>query len=312
MIEKKLLKITNIALFIVFPCSLITGIIKFPGLLRFFGIDYTSLPRRQINLIHDWAGIILVVFIIVHIILNRGWVKNVLLSQFSGIKKIKPWHLIIIFLIIGTIFLIFYINNQINPENKIKNLESVEIKEYQGENLSSINNIENTGIKGIQNIDINNYSLEISGLVEKTRNYTYNEILEFPKYSKVVELNCVVGWSAKILWEGVLLKDLLQETGVKPEAKTAIFYAADGFTTSLPLDFIIDNNIILSYKMNGVVLPAEKGFPFQLVAEQKWGYKWIKWLTKIELSDNIDYRGTYESSGYNNDADITGPKRENN
>lgn len=108
-----------------------------------------------------------------------------------------------------------------------------------------------------------------------------------------------------------MLKDLLKEASVKPEAKIAIFHAKDGFTTSLPLDFIMDNNIILAYKINGVILPPEKGFPFQLVAEEKWGYKWIKWLVKIELSDDINYKGTYESGGYNNEASVDGPKREN-
>jgi len=199
MLERRLLKITNGALFLVFLGSLATGIIKFPGLLGFFGIDNTSLPRRQINLVHDWSGIILVILIIIHLILNRGWIKNTLISHISFIKKIKFWHLAIIFLIIIVLFLTSFIKEQINSENKIEKLASIEIKEYQGENLSSIKDIENTRIKGTQYINIDNYSLEITGLVDKEKSYTYGQVLEMPKYSKVVELNCVVGWSAKIL-----------------------------------------------------------------------------------------------------------------
>ncbi len=56
---------------------------------------------------------------------------------------------------------------------------------------------------------------------------------------------------------------------------------------------------------------AERGFPFQLVAEQKWGYKWIKWITKIELSDNTNYKGFWENVGYNNNGDLSGSKFEN-
>jgi DMSO/TMAO reductase YedYZ molybdopterin-dependent catalytic subunit len=63
----------------------------------------------------------------------------------------------------------------------------------------------------------------------------------------------------------------------------------------------MDNNIIMAYMMNDIVLPAERGFPFQLVAESKWGYKWI---TKIELSDDEDYLGYRESRGYSNNADL--------
>jgi DMSO/TMAO reductase YedYZ molybdopterin-dependent catalytic subunit len=59
--------------------------------------------------------------------------------------------------------------------------------------------------------------------------------------------------------------------------------------------------------MNDVTLPPERGFPFQVVAESKWGYKWVKWVTAIELSDDAEYQGTWEQRGYNNDADIDGP-----
>ena len=62
--------------------------------------------------------------------------------------------------------------------------------------------------------------------------------------------------------------------------------------------------ILLAYKMNGVVLPPERGVPFQLAAESKWGYKWIKWITRIEISDDADYEGYWESRGYSNDADL--------
>jgi DMSO/TMAO reductase YedYZ molybdopterin-dependent catalytic subunit len=53
-----------------------------------------------------------------------------------------------------------------------------------------------------------------------------------------------------------------------------------------------------------VTLPPERGFPFQLVAESKWGYKWIKWVTEIELTDDAGYRGYWESRGYSNIGDL--------
>ena len=52
------------------------------------------------------------------------------------------------------------------------------------------------------------------------------------------------------------------------------------------------------------IASAERGFPFQLVAESKFGYKWIKWITTIELSANTDYLGYWESRGYPNDGDL--------
>lgn len=60
----------------------------------------------------------------------------------------------------------------------------------------------------------------------------------------------------RILWEGVLVNDLVEEAKAPPEANTVIFHASDGHTTSLPPDYIAGQSILLAYKMNGVVLPS--------------------------------------------------------
>jgi DMSO/TMAO reductase YedYZ molybdopterin-dependent catalytic subunit len=186
-------------------------------------------------------------------------------------------------------------------------LDGVEVTEYQGEKLDSLEtSFRENSIKGPQYIEIDNYKLEITGLVDNPKSLTYDEVLERQSYEKVVTLYCVEGWDAKILWEGVLAKDLINEAGPQVSANTVIFHAYDGYTTSFPLEYIMDENLnlIMAYKMNGVTLPPERGFPFQLIAESKWGYKWIKWITKIELSDDEDYEGYWESRGYSNTGDL--------
>ena len=183
--------------------------------------------------------------------------------------------------------------------------ESVEITEYEGKDLSSIGDFYENSIKGPQYIDNETYRLVITGLVDNVSQYTYDEVIaNHQAFKKVVTLHCVEGWSVKILWEGILLKDLIADVGVDPNATTMIFYAYDGYSTSFPLDYIKDNNIMIAYKMNNVTLPPERGFPFELVAESKWGYKWIKWITAIELSDNENYRGYWESRGYSNEGNL--------
>jgi len=183
-------------------------------------------------------------------------------------------------------------------------LDGVEIRNYQGEKLSSVNDFHENSIKGTQYIKRETYHLKITGLVETQKNYTYYEVLNnFKHYEKVVTLDCVEGWSVTILWEGILIKDLLAGTQPLPTATTLIFKAYDGYTTSFPINYTIDNKIILAFKMNNVTIPVERGFPFQLVAESKWGYKWIKWITEIEVSDNTNYEGYWESRGYSNSGD---------
>ncbi len=184
-------------------------------------------------------------------------------------------------------------------------LNAVEIRDYKGEKLGSINDFRENSISGPQYVNISTYKLVVTGLVRNEKTYTYNDVIDkHTHYEKVVTINCVEGWSVKILWEGVLLKDLLTEAGYDTGALVVILYAQDGYSTSLPLSYIVSNNIMIAYKMNGVVLPPDRGYPFQLVAESKYGYKWIKWITQIEVSDDTDYRGYWESRGFSDNADF--------
>jgi DMSO/TMAO reductase YedYZ molybdopterin-dependent catalytic subunit len=190
-------------------------------------------------------------------------------------------------------------------ENPATQLESVEIREYQGERLSSLNDFNDNAIKGTQRIEKDNYILEITGLLQEEVSYYYNEVIEnFKHYKKVATLDCVEGWIVKVLWEGVLVRDLVGKENVLPDAKIIVFHAQDGYTTSFPIEYIFENDILLAFKANEIILPQKRGFPFMLVAESKWGYKWIKWVTEIELSDDENYKGFWESRGYSNDGDI--------
>ena len=190
-----------------------------------------------------------------------------------------------------------------NPDST--ELSGVEIRDYEGENLNSVFDFRENSIKGPQRVDIDTYRLSITGMTDKEQVLSYQEVLSsFPSYSKVVTLHCVEGWDVTILWEGKLVSDIIRTAGVKPDANTIIFHAVDGYSTSFPLKYIQDNPILLAYRMNNQTLPRDRGYPFQLIAEDKWGYKWIKWVSKIELTDDPTYQGYWESRGFNNDADI--------
>ena len=102
--------------------------------------------------------------------------------------------------------------------DEAKELQAVEVTEYEGINLSSISKFRENSIKGPQYVDIKNYRLNITGLVERPLSYTYEGVIhKHEHYKKVVRLNCVEGWSVDILWEGILVRDLLGEAGPLPE-----------------------------------------------------------------------------------------------
>jgi len=191
------------------------------------------------------------------------------------------------------------------PGGSPASLPAVEVRSYQGKDLSSVNDFRENSIRGPQHINESDYRLTVTGLANTTDVYTYGEVLGgYPHYTKVVTLHCVEGWDATILWEGITVRDLIRHAGPDPRANTVIVTAHDGYTTSFPLSYLMDRDIIMAYRMNNVTLPAERGYPFQLVAEDKWGYKWVKWIEKIELADDPAYRGYWEQRGYSNTGDL--------
>jgi DMSO/TMAO reductase YedYZ molybdopterin-dependent catalytic subunit len=192
-------------------------------------------------------------------------------------------------------------------ENSQQNVNtSGEASVFEGKELTPISEQRNNGIKGTQYIDQEAYDLSIYGMVDTPLNLSYDQLLAYPSVSRFVRMDCVEGWGFDAKWTGVTLNTLFNETGVNSSATTVIFYSADGYSTSLELDYLVDNDIMLAYELNDVTLPADRGFPLQLVAEDKYGYKWAKWITGIEVTGE-PYKGYWESVGYSNNADVGGP-----
>ncbi len=202
--------------------------------------------------------------------------------------------LIILAIVLVALGLFVYVNSR----RSVIPLPDVEIRNYNGTNLDSIGNFVDTSIKGVQYINISNYKLDIYGLVENPKNYTYSQVLSHQSYEKIVRLNCVEGWSVNILWRGILIGDLFNEVQPLKNATVVIFHAADGYTTEFPVSYFMNKSIIMAYNINNVTLPAAEGYPFILVAENEWGYKWIMWITGIEFSNDTNYTGYWESRGY--------------
>jgi DMSO/TMAO reductase YedYZ molybdopterin-dependent catalytic subunit len=178
-----------------------------------------------------------------------------------------------------------------------------EIREYEGKRLDPFDRSYDNSIKGPQQVDIKKYRLEVTGLVQKPQSLTYEEVLALPNVKRAVTLHCVEGWQEHLLFEGVRLADVLALAKPKKGVRTVIFYAVDGYSSSLAYGDVKRLDLMLAAKINGKVLDAKRGFPFQVVAESKLGYKWVKWVTRIELSKD-PYEGFWEQRGYDNEADV--------
>ena len=153
---------------------------------------------------------------------------------------------------------------------------------------------------GVQpEIDIGEWRLEVTGLVENPLSLTYDEILAMPQVTQITYLYCMPGYEGTGEWTGVPLLYVLEKAGYSDETVSVVFYAADEYSSSIPLDKAVLQDTILAYKMNGVTLPEEHGYPLRLVVPDKVGYKWVKWIVKIELVNYL-YEGYWESRGYSN------------
>lgn len=145
------------------------------------------------------------------------------------------------------------------------------------------------------------WTLVVDGSVADTLNLTYEQILAMPKTTVYAELYCVDSPSVPLTrgrWSGVRLGFLLEKAQVLSGAVKVAFHANDGYSSDLPVTTAMREDVIIAYELNGQRLPEK----LRLVVPGKWGYKWVSQLVHIEPL-NYDFRGTWESGGYSDEAD---------
>ncbi|MRR15518.1 MAG: oxidoreductase [Deltaproteobacteria bacterium] len=190
------------------------------------------------------------------------------------------------------------------------NREPGEWTNYEGVALGSVNDFYENSIGGVRKVDRQSYRLKVDGLVGKAQSFTYQELKNMPHRKKLVIIHCVEGWKVTVLWEGIPIGEFIKRARVDSKVNTVIFHSADGYTTSLDYKTIAGKDMLLADSANGIVLPAKLGFPLILVAEDKWGYKWARWIERIEFSDKAGFRGYWEQRGFNQRGDASGPEME--
>jgi sulfoxide reductase catalytic subunit YedY len=149
-----------------------------------------------------------------------------------------------------------------------------------------ITSVEQLNITGTApDVHIEQYRLMIDGLVETPLSLAYEEVLAFPSVTEVVLLICSGFFADNAEWTGVPVTALLEEAGIKPEAKTIIFQEIAGsYRITLPLEDITGNDsIFMAHTVDGQTLPLEHGYPLRLVAKGKYGSYWVKWVERIEV-----------------------------
>lgn len=163
-----------------------------------------------------------------------------------------------------------------------------------------------TSYRSPPTIRLNEWSLAITGLVERPMTLTYDQLLAKPTISQIVTLECVGNTVAGEFistteWKGVSLRALLEEAGVSAVAYDVVFRAADGYSDGIRLDRAMAGDVLIAHSMNGVPLPLGHGFPARMIVPGHYGMKSVQWLTAIDVVAE-DYKGYYAQKGWTDEA----------
>jgi DMSO/TMAO reductase YedYZ molybdopterin-dependent catalytic subunit len=152
------------------------------------------------------------------------------------------------------------------------------------------------------NVDAPIWRLEIGGLVEEPRSYSFDDLKNLASIEQESTLMCIsnhigAGLFSNAVWTGVRLKDLLDASRPLPGAREIFLTAVDAYTDSFAFEKAMNPTTIVAYAMNGQPLPPRHGFPARVVVPGLYGEKNMKWVTRIQVVD-FDAKGFYEQQGW--------------
>lgn len=165
-----------------------------------------------------------------------------------------------------------------------------------------------TSIDVTPQVQLDEWTLSIQGMVEKPVMLGYKELLNLQQRKMVATLECIgnpVGGESigTAEWEGVPLHLLLEEVEASLDGIDLVMQAKDGYSDSLPLSRVRETDVLLALKMNGVPLPPDHGYPARIIVPGLYGLKNVKWLTRLEVV-NYDYKGHWQREGWQEEAPI--------
>ena len=148
------------------------------------------------------------------------------------------------------------------------------------------------------------YKLTVDGEVENPVTLSWNDFMKLPKTVSTSDFHCVESWSVlDCKWEGVHIREIEKLVKPKAVAQAVTFESADSYTTSLFLEELQGDDVLLAYKLNDQVLEEGYGFPVRLVVPNKYAYKSALWVTHLKFTRGKEL-GFWERRGYSDSADV--------
>jgi len=147
--------------------------------------------------------------------------------------------------------------------------------------------------KRLQSAGFADWRLTVDGLVDRPAAFSLSQLRSLPSNSQITEVSCEEGWSYVAEWTGVRLSHVLDLVGVKPQAKYVVYFSFQpDWWDSVDIDEAMHPQTFLTYGMNGEDLPVGNGGPLRLRVPRQLGYKSVKFITHMTVTDDLKKFGS--------------------
>jgi DMSO/TMAO reductase YedYZ molybdopterin-dependent catalytic subunit len=156
----------------------------------------------------------------------------------------------------------------------------------------------NTYDKDDPEVDLENWTLTVTGDVQRPGEYTLGQVQSLPKLTQNTRHICVEGWDVIGRFGGARISDFLQHVGANLNAKFLYVECADDYYESIDMATALHSQSLLCYEMYDQPLTREHGAPLRLRMPTKIGYKQAKYLTALRVTNVLPKAGYWEDQGY--------------
>jgi DMSO/TMAO reductase YedYZ molybdopterin-dependent catalytic subunit len=164
-------------------------------------------------------------------------------------------------------------------------------------------------VGGTPSFDEATWRVSFDGLFRRPATLTFSQLTALSQVERTRDFYCVEGWGVpNVVWRGVTLREVMKRFDIDPSATHIVFHSSDSvaYTDSVTLEEAERDDTLLAWELNGELLPPEQGRPLRLVLPGTYGYKYVKWVVRVEavaLGED-GYSGFWEERGYPEDATI--------
>ncbi len=142
--------------------------------------------------------------------------------------------------------------------------------------------------KHLQSGGFADWRLTVDGLVDRPASFSLAQLKSYPCHSQITQLACEEGWSYIAEWIGTPLLHVLDAVGIQPQARYIVYISIDpDWWESIDMADALHPQTFLAYGMNGGDLPVGNGGPLRLRLPRQVGYKSVKFVTHMTVTDNI-------------------------